>query len=168
VTTPRDFTADAARVNLSREYMIAIVRDGRPGRPMVGRAAQLSQEQIEAVVDYVRTAFIPPDPATPAGQGRALYQAWCSSCHGQRGEGGPARTGIRRAPEVSLQRVDSRLTVDRLLAAMTADTHVTAMEGRKLGEAERQAVVAYVRQAFIEPLGSTASRQLPPSGSAGH
>lgn len=161
---PRDFTTDSARVELTREYMIAIVRDGRPGSPMVGRSAQLSQAEIESVVDYVRTAFIPPDPATPAGQGLGLYRAWCASCHGVRGEGGPARAGIRRAPEVSLQRPDSRLTAERLLAAMTADSHLTAMEGRKLDTAERQAVVAYVRQAFIEPLGSTASRQLQPPG----
>ncbi len=157
--SPRDFTIDRARIELTREYMIAIVRDGRPGTPMVGRAAQLSQFQIEAVVDYVRAAFIPPDPATPAGQGRPLYRAWCSSCHGQRGEGGPVRPGIRRAPELSISRPGSAMPADRLLAAMGNEVHLTAMEGRKLSDAERQAVLAYVRQVFIEPLGSVAARQ---------
>jgi mono/diheme cytochrome c family protein len=57
---PRDFTAKDARKELTREYMIAIVRDGRPHKPMVGRAARLSQEEIEAVVDHIRAAFMPP------------------------------------------------------------------------------------------------------------
>jgi mono/diheme cytochrome c family protein len=160
--SPRDFTSDRAQLELTREYMIAIVRDGRPGTPMVGRAQQLSQFQIEAVVDYVRAALMPPDPATPAGQGRQLYRAWCSSCHGQRGEGGPVRAGIRRAPEVSLARPGSTLGAERLLASMGNEMHLTALEGRKLSDAERQAVLAYVRQAFVEPLGSTASRQAAP------
>lgn len=165
--SPRDFTRDSAQLELTREYMIAIVRDGRPGTPMVGRAVQLSQFQIEAVVDYVRAAFIPPDPATAAGQGRQLYRAWCASCHGQRGEGGPVRPGIRRAPELSLSRPGSTQTADRLLAGMGNDMHITALEGRRFTDSERQAMLAYVRQVFIEPLGSTASFQPLPGGTHG-
>ena len=150
---PRNFTTESTRQTMTREYMIAIVRDGRPGRPMVGRAVQLSQAQIEAVVDFVRQAFIPPDPATAAGQGWSLYRPLCASCHGDRGEGGSARRGTQRAPEVSLSRPGSTQTEARLLAAMTSDAHLAALDGRKLGDVERQVVVAYVRQAFVETLG---------------
>lgn len=165
---PRDFTTESTRQTMTREYMIAIVRDGRPGKPMVGRAVQLSQAQIEAIVDFVRVAFIPPDPTTAAGQGWSLYRPLCASCHGDRGEGGGARRGIRRAPEVSLSRPGSTLTEARFLAVMTADSHVTAMEGRKLGDAERQAVSAYVRQAFVEQLGLPPGAARPATEAAGH
>lgn len=70
-TPPRDFTAEAARVALSREYMIAIVRDGRPHTPMTGRASRLTQEEIEAVVDYIRARFMGAAPdAAPAPASR--------------------------------------------------------------------------------------------------
>lgn len=59
-TQPRDFTAPDARRELTREYMIVIVREGRPHKAMVGRKDRLSQAQIDAVVDYVRAAFMPP------------------------------------------------------------------------------------------------------------
>jgi len=154
-TKPRDFTSESSRLELTREYMIAIVRDGRPGKPMVGRAVQLSQAQIEMVVDLVRTAFIPPDPGTPAGQGWALYRPLCSSCHGPRGEGGPARRGLRPAPALSLSRPGSTLTPQRLRAALADDAHVVAMDGRRLTPVEGQAVATYIEQAFIESIGRT-------------
>jgi mono/diheme cytochrome c family protein len=64
---PRNFTAPESRLRLNREYMIAIVRDGRPHTPMTGRATRLSQEEIEAVVDYIRARFMSAAPdAAPA------------------------------------------------------------------------------------------------------
>lgn len=61
---PRDFTAPESRQRLTREYMIAIVRDGRPHTPMTGRASRLSQEEIEAVVDFIRARFMSAGPNT--------------------------------------------------------------------------------------------------------
>ena len=55
---PRDFTAEESRQRLTREYMIAIVRDGRPHTPMMPRSTRLSQDEIEAVVDYIRSSFM--------------------------------------------------------------------------------------------------------------
>lgn len=55
---PRDFTAQESRSRLTREYMIAIVRDGRPHTPMIARGSRLSQEEIEAVVDFIRGNFM--------------------------------------------------------------------------------------------------------------
>ena len=68
---PRNFTAPEARLRLNREYMIAIVRDGRPHTPMTGRASRLTQEEIEAVVDYIRARFMGAAPdAAPAPASR--------------------------------------------------------------------------------------------------
>ncbi len=55
---PRDFTAPAARKELTRERMINSVTHGVPGTPMVGFGGQLSREDIEAVVDYIRDTFM--------------------------------------------------------------------------------------------------------------
>jgi len=64
---PRDFTAPESRSRLTREYMIAIVRDGRPHTPMIARGSRLSQDEIEAVVDFIRGSFMSaPRQAPPA------------------------------------------------------------------------------------------------------
>ncbi len=67
---PRNFTAPEARTRLTREYMIAIVRDGRPHTPMVARSTRLSQEEIEAVVDHIRSRFMPAGRADPPAKSR--------------------------------------------------------------------------------------------------
>ena len=43
---------------LSRERMIEVVRHGKPGTAMMGFDAVLSRAETEAVVDFVRTAFM--------------------------------------------------------------------------------------------------------------
>ncbi len=58
---PRDFTSQQAKA-LSRAGMIEVVSKGRPGTPMVSYASQLSRQDIEAVVDYVRATFIKAAP----------------------------------------------------------------------------------------------------------
>jgi cytochrome c oxidase cbb3-type subunit 3 len=54
---PRDFTAPAA-ATLSRTAMIRAVTQGRPDSAMMGFAQVLSRQEIEAVVDFIRHAFI--------------------------------------------------------------------------------------------------------------
>ncbi len=55
---PRNFTAAESATELSRERMIRSVAEGRPGTAMVGHAKKLSPQQIENVVDYIRTTFM--------------------------------------------------------------------------------------------------------------
>jgi mono/diheme cytochrome c family protein len=55
---PRDFSAPQAKAELSRDRMIAAVAAGRPGTAMNGYGNRLSKEDMEAVVDYIRTAFM--------------------------------------------------------------------------------------------------------------
>lgn len=55
---PRDFTAPATRRDLTRERMLAAVREGRPGTAMMSFASRLNAADIEAVVDYVRNRFM--------------------------------------------------------------------------------------------------------------
>jgi len=76
VRPPKDFTAPETK-NLTREYMIAIVRDGKPETAMVGWKTQLNDGEIEVVVDYVRAKFmgIGTVPETVPGKAAAPASA---------------------------------------------------------------------------------------------
>jgi len=64
---PRDLASPQARQELSRERMIASVTNGRPGTGMAPFAGRLSPADIDAVVDYVRTALMVPQSETISG-----------------------------------------------------------------------------------------------------
>jgi mono/diheme cytochrome c family protein len=64
---PRDFTNPEARSQLSRERMILSVTNGRADTPMPGFGRQLSKQDIDSVVDYIRSAFMGTDGAGISG-----------------------------------------------------------------------------------------------------
>lgn len=84
---PADFTTMEARTTYTRERMILGLQHGRPGTAMTSWASQLSQKEIESVVDYIRTTMMAPEPGSPLAKGRALYGHHCIACHGERGQG---------------------------------------------------------------------------------
>ena len=114
---PRDFTTPQARVELSRERMIASVTHGRANTAMAAFAGRLPAQDIEAVVDYVRASLMLPastaisgtnahagrngstGPENPqaqpfqnglqgnAAKGERTYLANCATCHGAKGDG---------------------------------------------------------------------------------
>ena len=55
---PRDFTAPAARRELTREGIAAVIAHGLPGTAMVGWKTQLSEADIAALADHVMTRFV--------------------------------------------------------------------------------------------------------------
>lgn len=67
---PRDFTLPDAAAELTHERMIASVTRGRPGTAMTGYANQFSKSDIEAIVDFIRKAFMPTavDRESPASK----------------------------------------------------------------------------------------------------
>jgi mono/diheme cytochrome c family protein len=62
---PRNFTTSSP-VELSRERMLRAVTYGRSDTAMPGFGTRLAEHDIEAIVDYVRGAFMMPAPAGPA------------------------------------------------------------------------------------------------------
>ncbi len=84
-----DFLAQA-----DDDYLRKTIRLGRPGRVMPA-FAQLSDAEVNATVDYLRTlAPVGANPVTAkakpgnAVRGAKLYENRCAACHGAHGEGG--------------------------------------------------------------------------------
>lgn len=150
-TQPRDFTTADARRELPRDLMIAIVREGKHGTAMAGRKTRLSEEEIEGIVDFVRTAFMPPEPGTRLARGYAIYRQACVSCHGDRGQGSVIGHGRLAVPSLARSRPGGLPPREQMIAAASSEKHVsaTARAGR-LSAADVEAAVDYARSAFID------------------
>jgi mono/diheme cytochrome c family protein len=55
---PRDFSSQGAKDELTRDRMLSAVANGRPNTAMQGYSTKFSREDQEAVVDYIRGAFM--------------------------------------------------------------------------------------------------------------
>jgi mono/diheme cytochrome c family protein len=121
---PRDFTHPSAADELSRGRMVFSVTYGRPNTAMAGWGKRLGPERVEAVVDYVRSAFMNikeddalqvADGAGAAGAefapgymkepmpygikgesiwGGMFYNENCADCHGENGDGKGPRSSF--------------------------------------------------------------------------
>ncbi len=173
---PANFTTAATAQRLSRETMIDAVTHGRPGTAMAAFGSQLTPAQIEAVVDYIRTHFMPaagpiqplrrgtgstiradawPDNVSGnAETGKAFYLRNCVACHGTEGAGnGPRAYFIFPKPRNFLDPV-SRARFDRgkLFAAIKHGVVGREMPawGKVLTDQQIADITEYVFQAFID------------------
>lgn len=89
-TPPRDFTAPGMSEALTRDYMVNVVLNGKPGTAMVGWKTRLSKTQAEGVVDYIRQNFM-------HGRGGTVKDP--HAAHGTPGQSAPAV-----APQVVAQK----------------------------------------------------------------
>ena len=55
---PRDFASPETKNELTRDRMLTSLSNGRPNTAMQGYAGRLSRDDMEAVVDYIRGAFM--------------------------------------------------------------------------------------------------------------
>ncbi|HEX6266167.1 MAG TPA: c-type cytochrome [Burkholderiales bacterium] len=129
VPPPKSFVTPEALRYMTRETMIAAVRDGRPGTAMTGWTSQLDAAAIEAVVDYIRRAFMAPLSSPAVQRGRVIYRSSCFACHGEQ--------GVLRSPQAA------ELTRERMAAAVN--------HGRQLKPEETEALLDYIRAAFMMP-----------------
>jgi mono/diheme cytochrome c family protein len=149
---PRDFTSPQAAVDLDRERMIRAVRDGRPGTAMVAWNSQLGEAEITALVDYIRQRFMRATITAEGERGRKLYAGNCSVCHGDNGQGALwTRSSLTPPPRDFTSTAPAELSRARMLRAVTYGRPDTAMPGfgTRLGEQDIEAIVDYVRSAFM-------------------
>ncbi|MHB8535353.1 MAG: c-type cytochrome [Sulfuricaulis sp.] len=158
------------------EYLRKTIRLGRPGRVMPA-FRQLSDAQVSAIVKHIR-GWAPPGASAPArnttpvkgnaGHGQKLFAQYCSTCHGNNGEGGQG-TGVTFSRPRELSVLAPALNNPGFLAAAgDAMIKTTLMRGRQgtpmqsflkqgLDERDIGDIVAYVRTFSRHPLHAARS-----------
>ena len=148
---PRDFTV--AGLQLTRQYMINVVRDGKPGTAMVGWGSQLDSEQVEGLVDYIRTGFMGRAEPNEDQSGKQIYATSCSVCHGEDGMGALWGKTSLNPPPVNFSQTDPVRDMPRarMIASVTHGRPGTAMTAftTQLNPSEIEAVVDYIRDPFM-------------------
>lgn len=152
---PRDFTSAESARALTRDRMVASVRDGRPGTAMAAWGSQLDAARIERLVDYIRESFMAPTRS--ADEGGRIYARTCSVCHGDNGQGAVwASTSLRTRPR-DFTSASSRqaLSRGRMVRSVTHGRPDTAMPGfeTQLSANQIAAVVDYIRHRFMGDTG---------------
>lgn len=175
---PLDFTHPASAQRLTRDGMIRVTRDGKPGTAMVGWSTQLNDGQIAAIVDHIRANFMapaaPPAPRADAtlplpnklrgnaARGEKLYAANCVACHGANGDGqGPRAYFINPKPR-NFRAADARAALSRpvLFHSIAAGKRGTDMPAwdKVLTEQQIADVAEYVFVRFIAAEAPAAAR----------
>lgn len=155
VPPPRDFTRAS---ELARDTMLTIVTHGKPGTAMSAWKTQLTPEEIEAVVDYVRNTFMQVALNPTLQKGRSLYAQNCLACHGDKGQGAAGQMGLIPPRDFTTPQARAELTRERMITSVTqgrANTAMAAFAGR-LSAVEIEAVVDYVRAGLMLPSSSEA------------
>lgn len=172
---PRDFTSRLAKAELTRKRMLAAVKQGRPNTAMMAFSSNLSEKEINAVVDYVRSRFmIKEEVALDAAmvlleKGKNAYTANCAVCHGDDGNGAMwTKNSLNPPPRdfTTLQALEM-LSRDRMINSVTHGRPGTAMMSfaQRLTSEEISAVVDYIRTTFI---GRVKTVDQVPEAVAGH
>lgn len=172
---PRDFTSRLAKAELTRERMLEAVKQGRANTAMMSFASRLSEEEINVVVDHVRSRFMLKDEvALDAAmvlleKGKNIYTAHCAVCHGDDGNGAMwTKTSLNPPPRdfTTLQALEI-LSRSRMITSVTHGRPDTAMMSfaERLPAEDIGAVVDYIRTTFV---GRVRTTQTPPANVAGH
>ena len=171
IPPPKDFTNPGVAHTLTREQMIVAVTEGKSGTAMTPWKSQLTKKEIEGVVDYVRTTFMPAASSDRTNRGRVVYAEYCSVCHGERGDGRSRAMGSLMPPPRDFTNAASKadLSRERMIKSVTFGRPETAMVGFKsqLSEKDIQAVVDYIRTGFMSPTSVTGISGTT-SGNRGH
>jgi cbb3-type cytochrome c oxidase subunit III len=153
---PRDFTTARSRAELTRKRMLQSVINGRPGTAMMAFGSRLSEAEINAVVDYIRTTFmtgkasasLPPKIA----EGEQLYVRHCAVCHGDQGSGAVwTQSSLNPPPRNFTAAMRDELTRERMITSVTYGRPGTAMMSfrKRLSAQEIATVVDYIRASFL-------------------
>ena len=153
---PRNFTTAQAHRELSRERMITSVTHGRPGTAMMAFDERLNEDQIAAVVDYVRTTFMAgegsADQPPRMVRGEQLYVRHCAVCHGDRGGGAVwTQSSLNPPPRNFTTSSPEELSRERMILSVTYGRPGTAMMSfrKRLAPEDIATVVDYIRANFL-------------------
>lgn len=153
IPPPKDFTRAP---ELTRDTMITIITHGKPGTAMSAWKTQLSEKEIIALADYIRSTFMRVSSDPKLQRGRIVYAQNCMVCHGERGQGAPAGTALIPARDFTTPQARNELTRERMLNSVANGRPNTAMAAfaNRLPTADIEAVVDYVRTGLMLPTAS--------------
>jgi len=153
---PRDFTQAST---LTREAMINAVTYGRPGTAMMAWKTRYSEQQIAAIVDYIRGRFMLAALDPRMDLGRGVYGHFCQTCHGDRGQGiKSADLGGAAPRDLTAPQTQAHLTRERILAAVTQGQHGSpnpAGFAARLSQENIDAVVDYMHKVLLPDLAES-------------
>lgn len=164
---PRDLTNRDWMASRSNEQLQGVVRYGVAGTPMPGFAGELRDEEIAALITYLRIlSSTTRAPNADNGPGSILYIRNCMACHGADGDGdGPGANQLSPRPrDFRSPFWMAAQTDDKLADAIRNGRPGTNMPpfGAKLSPAEIAAVVQYLRGFATAIPGASASTAPPP------
>jgi mono/diheme cytochrome c family protein len=144
---------------MTREAMISIVSHGKPSTAMVGWQTQLSEQDIEGVVDYIRQTFVvlATDPRLQAG--KSTYARQCASCHGERGQGsGRAGSGTLPMPDFTTPQAREQWPRGQLIASIAVHQPEFGQPdfSKRLSDSQIGELVDFIMTALMLPDKSTA------------
>jgi len=138
----------ASIAGLSLEEMFNVTKNGRMARMMPPWSARLNDAQIRDTVAYAWTLHTSP---SEVALGKALYADNCASCHGTDGKG--------KAPMLDFTdyAATSGATLNNWSQILSQGRGNMPPFAPKLGAAEQQAVLEYVRNLAIGPMPQAAA-----------
>lgn len=150
IPAPANFTDPKLQGKLTREYIAAVTREGKPKTAMVGWKTQLSDAEIAALAEYVHATFVANAHDQALKRGRTLYGHYCVSCHGI-GGAGVAANGNPAPRDLTSESARRSLTREGLVAVVAVGRKGTAMKGfaGPLGAEDLEAVVDYVQRSLM-------------------
>jgi mono/diheme cytochrome c family protein len=150
---PRDFTSPLSALELNQQRISHAIREGIPGTAMSGWKPRLSEPQITALTDYIRTRFMLLAKVETTTPGSRIYADYCSVCHGESGKGAVwATAGLSPAPvDFTSVKIQASLSRKHMVDAVTYGRPETAMTGWKsrLSDDQITTVVDYVINVFM-------------------
>jgi mono/diheme cytochrome c family protein len=85
------FKADPKRGSVPEQVALAITKGQDPAggelNPMMPRWSDLSQAQVDSLIQHIQTAETTADETTTNLMGEQLYRTSCAACHGMDGAG---------------------------------------------------------------------------------
>ena len=155
---PKDFSKPGLKEKLTRDTMIQIVSHGKPGTAMSGFSSQLTDVQINELVDYVRAQFMYGNVGKSILKdnntgGKSIYALTCSVCHGEDGSGAVWGKTSLNPPPVNFSAKDKQrdLPRERMINSVLYGRPGTAMTAfaTQLSRKQAEAVVDYIRDSFM-------------------